>query len=212
MIFTETRLKGAFIIDIERREDSRGFFARAFCQNEFSAQGLEPVIAQANIAFNNIPTTGRVPVDRLWIDSIELSRGPNANIFGLGNASGTVNQVPATANVTRNFSTVELRADSEGGWRASLDTNRVLLGNKLAVRGSYAYQHTGFVRKPSGERIDLAWRRLRRAPHGGAHQLAAPAQQQLQRSFVPWGAWRVAHPSLRCRIIRALCGRLDGPR
>ena len=108
-------------------------------------------IGNANIAFNNIPTTGRVPVDRLWIDSIELSRGPNANIFGLGNASGTVNQVPATANVTRNFSTVELRADSEGGWRASLDTNRVLLGNKLAVRGSYAYQHTGFVRKPSGE-------------------------------------------------------------
>ena len=31
MIFTETKLKGAFIIDIERREDSRGFFARAFC-------------------------------------------------------------------------------------------------------------------------------------------------------------------------------------
>lgn len=52
MIFTETRLKGAFIIDIERREDSRGFFARAFCQNEFMAHGLKPVIAQANIASN----------------------------------------------------------------------------------------------------------------------------------------------------------------
>lgn len=52
MIFTETRLKGAFIIDIERREDSRGFFARAFCQKEFEAHGLEPVIAQANLAFN----------------------------------------------------------------------------------------------------------------------------------------------------------------
>ena len=52
MIFTETRLKGAFIIDIERREDSRGFFARAFCQKEFEAHGLKPVIAQANLAFN----------------------------------------------------------------------------------------------------------------------------------------------------------------
>ena len=52
MIFTETKLKGAFIIDLERREDERGFFARAFCQNEFSAHGLKPVIAQANIAFN----------------------------------------------------------------------------------------------------------------------------------------------------------------
>lgn len=52
MIFTETKLGGAFVIDLERREDSRGFFARAFCQNEFSEHGLKPVIAQANIAFN----------------------------------------------------------------------------------------------------------------------------------------------------------------
>jgi dTDP-4-dehydrorhamnose 3,5-epimerase len=52
VIFTETKLKGAFIVDIERREDSRGFFARAFCQHEFAAHGLKPVIAQANIAFN----------------------------------------------------------------------------------------------------------------------------------------------------------------
>jgi dTDP-4-dehydrorhamnose 3,5-epimerase len=52
MIFTETKLKGAFIIDIERREDSRGFFARAFCQHEFEAHGLKSIIAQANLAFN----------------------------------------------------------------------------------------------------------------------------------------------------------------
>ena len=52
MIFTETKLKGAFVIDIERREDSRGFFARAFCQHEFRDHGLKPIIAQANIAFN----------------------------------------------------------------------------------------------------------------------------------------------------------------
>ena len=48
MIFTETKLKGAFIIDLERREDNRGFFARAFCQQEFAHHGLKPVIAQAN--------------------------------------------------------------------------------------------------------------------------------------------------------------------
>jgi len=53
MIFTETKLKGAFIIDIERREDSRGFFARSFCQHEFEDHGLKPVIAQANLAFNH---------------------------------------------------------------------------------------------------------------------------------------------------------------
>ena len=50
VIFTETKLKGAFIIDLERREDSRGFFARTFCQNEFAAHGLKPIIAQVNVA------------------------------------------------------------------------------------------------------------------------------------------------------------------
>jgi dTDP-4-dehydrorhamnose 3,5-epimerase len=52
MVFTETELTGAYIIDLERREDSRGFFARAFCQKEFEAHGLKPTIAQANIAHN----------------------------------------------------------------------------------------------------------------------------------------------------------------
>ena len=52
MIFVETKLEGAFVIELERREDERGFFARAFCQHEFADHGLKPVIAQANIAFN----------------------------------------------------------------------------------------------------------------------------------------------------------------
>jgi dTDP-4-dehydrorhamnose 3,5-epimerase len=52
VIFTETKLEGAFIIDLERRNDERGFFARAFCQNEFREHGLKPTIAQANIASN----------------------------------------------------------------------------------------------------------------------------------------------------------------
>ncbi len=52
MIFTETKLQGAFIVDLERREDDRGYFARAFCQDEFREHGLEPVIAQGNVAFN----------------------------------------------------------------------------------------------------------------------------------------------------------------
>jgi dTDP-4-dehydrorhamnose 3,5-epimerase len=52
MKFTETKLKGAFIIDLEPRGDERGFFARAFCQREFEAHGLKPVIVQSNLSFN----------------------------------------------------------------------------------------------------------------------------------------------------------------
>jgi dTDP-4-dehydrorhamnose 3,5-epimerase len=52
MIFTETTLAGAYLVDLESRQDARGFFARAFCQHEFAEHGLKPVVAQANIAFN----------------------------------------------------------------------------------------------------------------------------------------------------------------
>ena len=53
MIFKETKLQGAFTIDIERLTDDRGYFARAFCQREFEEHGLNQVIAQANVAFNH---------------------------------------------------------------------------------------------------------------------------------------------------------------
>ena len=52
MIFQETKLSGAFIIDLDRRKDERGFFARTFCQHEFAEHGLKPLIAQANVASN----------------------------------------------------------------------------------------------------------------------------------------------------------------
>jgi dTDP-4-dehydrorhamnose 3,5-epimerase len=52
MIFTETILRGAFLIELERYEDERGFFARSYCQKEFAAHGIEPLVAQCNIASN----------------------------------------------------------------------------------------------------------------------------------------------------------------
>jgi len=52
MIFTKTPLAGAFLIDLDRKEDPRGYFARAFCQKEFAEHGLKAVIAQSNVAFN----------------------------------------------------------------------------------------------------------------------------------------------------------------
>jgi dTDP-4-dehydrorhamnose 3,5-epimerase len=59
MIFTETRLKDAFVVDLDRREDARGFFARSFCQQEFLEHGLNPVVAQANVAFSKSKGTLR---------------------------------------------------------------------------------------------------------------------------------------------------------
>ena len=52
MIFNETVLAGAFVLELEKRADDRGFFARTFCQKEFADHGLKPTFAQANLAFN----------------------------------------------------------------------------------------------------------------------------------------------------------------
>ncbi len=52
MIFTETHLKGAYIIDLELHKDERGFFGRSWCQQEFEEHGLNPRLAQCNISFN----------------------------------------------------------------------------------------------------------------------------------------------------------------
>lgn len=59
MRFTETELAGAYIVDLERFEDERGFFARTFCANEFAAHGLKPVAAQTNLSFTKKAGTVR---------------------------------------------------------------------------------------------------------------------------------------------------------
>lgn len=52
MVFTETALGGAFVLELEKRVDERGFFARTFCVDEFRAHGLNPNIVQCSTAFN----------------------------------------------------------------------------------------------------------------------------------------------------------------
>jgi dTDP-4-dehydrorhamnose 3,5-epimerase len=52
MIFTETKIKGVFIIEPELLRDERGFFARTFCKEEFAKYGLDSSIVQCNISHN----------------------------------------------------------------------------------------------------------------------------------------------------------------
>lgn len=110
MIFTETKLRGAFIIDLERREDDRGFFARAFCQREFEAHGLKPVIAQANIGFNRLKGTLRgmhfqyPPAAETKV--VRASRGAVLDII--------VDMRPESSTYLQHFA-VELSADNHRG-------------------------------------------------------------------------------------------------
>jgi len=59
VIFSETPLKGAFLIEPEKLQDSRGFFARSFCSREFEEHGLNPRTVQCNISYNALKGTLR---------------------------------------------------------------------------------------------------------------------------------------------------------
>ena len=59
MIFVETPLRGAYVIEVEKHEDERGFFARSWCAREFAAKGLDPHLVQCNVSFNKLQGTLR---------------------------------------------------------------------------------------------------------------------------------------------------------
>jgi dTDP-4-dehydrorhamnose 3,5-epimerase len=52
MIFTPLLLAGAFVINLERLPDERGFFARIYCEREFMAHGIKARFVQCNVSFN----------------------------------------------------------------------------------------------------------------------------------------------------------------
>lgn len=59
MIFTETKIPGAWIIDIKPIHDQRGFFAMTWLPNELQARGMNPSLAQCNLAHNHTRGTLR---------------------------------------------------------------------------------------------------------------------------------------------------------
>lgn len=59
MEFNETKLKGAFVVTMKKIEDHRGYFARAWCRDEFTAHGLNPGMIQLNTGFSHAKGTLR---------------------------------------------------------------------------------------------------------------------------------------------------------
>jgi dTDP-4-dehydrorhamnose 3,5-epimerase len=59
MTFTKLALDGAYLIELKKIEDQRGFFARSFCQREFEEHALNPHLVQCNISFNPMRATLR---------------------------------------------------------------------------------------------------------------------------------------------------------
>lgn len=79
--FTETPLGGAYLIDLEPRRDERGFFARAFCERELAAHGLQTRIVQANVSRN---------VKRGTVRGMHYQRAPHAEVKMVRCVSGAI--------------------------------------------------------------------------------------------------------------------------
>jgi dTDP-4-dehydrorhamnose 3,5-epimerase len=71
MIFSQTPIPGAYLIDIEKRGDDRGFFARVFCRDEFAEHGLETEFLQINNSLS---------VDRGTLRGMHYQLGPAAEV------------------------------------------------------------------------------------------------------------------------------------
>ena len=71
MIFTETKLKGAYLIDLNRISDERGFFSRRWCAKEFALHGLNPAVVQVNIGHN---------VKKGTVRGMHFQTAPNAEV------------------------------------------------------------------------------------------------------------------------------------
>ena len=157
MRFAETELSGAFVIDLEPREDERGFFARGFCQHEFEDHGLKPLIAQANIAYNRRKGTVR---------GMHFQIPPAAETKLVRSTRGAILDTivdlrPESPTFLRNVS-VELTEDNH---RALYVPERFAHGYQVLVDDTEASYQVGEFYSPDHERalphddprLGLAW-------------------------------------------------------
>ncbi|HET7536516.1 MAG TPA: TonB-dependent receptor plug domain-containing protein, partial [Candidatus Didemnitutus sp.] len=100
-------------------------------------------------AVNYYPAIGQIPLDSYNVQSVEISRGPNSMLFGLGSPAGIVNQSVAQAALNKSSTNVTVRFDQYGSYRGSLSFNRGLIDDKLAIYGAFLYDNRQFDRKPS---------------------------------------------------------------
>ena len=98
MLFNQTRVHGAWIVDPQPVADERGFFARTWCAREFAERGLEPRLAQCAVSYNSLAGTLR---------GIHYQAAPHAEVKLVRCTAGAVFDV-----------VVDLRADSPsvGAW------------------------------------------------------------------------------------------------
>jgi outer membrane receptor protein involved in Fe transport len=93
--------------------------------------------------------TSGVPMDSYNVERVEITRGANAMLFGLGSPSGIINSSLIKADLRRNKTEVQYRTDEYGSYRGSLDHNQMLLKDRLALRFATVYDMTYYKIEPA---------------------------------------------------------------
>ena len=89
-----------------------------------------------------------IPFDSYNVDRVDLQRGPNSVLFGVGSPAGIINASINTATF-KNANKVETRFDARGSARFSVDFNRVLIPKTLAIRVAALSDETKYQQKPA---------------------------------------------------------------
>ena len=108
MKFSETKINGVFVIELEKHADDRGWFARAWCREEFAAHGLPTDLAQTNLSYN---------VQRGTVRGMHFQAAPHAEAKLIRCVAGAVHDValdlrPESPTFKQSFA-IELTAEND---------------------------------------------------------------------------------------------------
>lgn len=81
MLFNETSIKNMYVIDLDKKSDERGYFARTFCKNEFEDHGIIFSPIQSNMSFSKLKGTLRGLHYQIQTEEAKLVRCPQGKIF-----------------------------------------------------------------------------------------------------------------------------------
>ena len=138
------------IIDRSTAKDTIGGYTDSGGNTTTNAQSNRVRgLSAPDAAINNFPTNNRLPFDSYNTESVEITRGPNSLLFGLGTPAGIVNQSATKAALNKNTNEVAVRTDQYGSYRSALSINRSLIKDQLAIYGALLYNNQQFQRKPS---------------------------------------------------------------
>ncbi|MDP0499540.1 MAG: hypothetical protein Q7P63_05510 [Verrucomicrobiota bacterium JB022] len=112
-------------------------------------------LAAPDFGWNYYPSLKRLPADSYNVRSIEINRGPNSILFGLGSPAGIVNQSVGYAATGVDETEITFRYGTNGG-RISASTNQSMLDDTLAIFVAGVTENREFSRKPSYDDTDRA--------------------------------------------------------